>query len=89
MVQGGTDDMAIIWRVYYDQQSNPRFVYVSHNDVRGGSIEYRVYLRQSGSIIYFEKKILSPGSPLYQLEDLLQDFVFRPMKDFHQNDCTR
>ena len=50
--EGGSDDSALKWEHYYDEQGRLRFVFITGGAVNGSELEHRIYFDEKGARIW-------------------------------------
>ncbi|HEY0406361.1 MAG TPA: hypothetical protein VGC89_11580 [Pyrinomonadaceae bacterium] len=54
--QAGSDDSALKWEHYYDEEGRLRFVLITGGAANGSELEHRIYFDESGARIWEEQK---------------------------------
>ncbi|MDX6696101.1 MAG: hypothetical protein QOF02_3704 [Blastocatellia bacterium] len=54
--QAGSDDSALKWEHYYDEQGRLRFVFITGGAANGAELEHRIYFDEGGKRIWEEQK---------------------------------
>ena len=49
VIEGGSDDSALVTRHYYDPMNRLRFVFITGGAVNGSRLEHRIYFDESGA----------------------------------------
>jgi hypothetical protein len=60
--QGGSEDSALTWQHFYDEQGRLRFVFIQGGAANGSQLEHRIYFDETGKRIWEEHKyVKGPG----------------------------
>lgn len=54
--QAGSDDSALKWEHYYDEEGRLRFVFITGGAANGSELEHRIYFDEEGKRIWEEQK---------------------------------
>lgn len=69
--EAGSDDSALRWKHYYDENGRLRFVFISGGAVNGSELEHRIYFDQNGTRVW-EDHVYKKG-PGYTFPEIWPD----------------
>jgi hypothetical protein len=88
VVEAGSEDSALIIRIYYDSHRRKRFAFITGGNVNGSLLEHRVYLDESGARIREDHTYTrGPGytfPSIWPAEDLAAD----PRRAYRRTTCS-